>query len=127
MGRDSVVRLYHSDASGMDTAVRLVLKDTTSWRRAWTQLGGNTALPSVNFSQSMVIIAAMGSLSTGGYEITTDSVASTGSEYLIFVRTREPAKECGVPAEQTQPVDVVAVPRRLLPVRFVEFTEVRRC
>jgi hypothetical protein len=111
----------------MDTAVRLVVRDSTSWGRAWTHLGVTTALPLVNFSNQMVIIAAMGTLGSAGYEITIDSVATTGSGYSIFVRTREPAEDCGVAATVTQPVDVVRVPRRVLPTRFVESTEVHRC
>lgn len=125
--RDSVVRLHHSELSGMDTAVRLVLRDSISWARVWPRLGRSTAPPLVNFSNHMIVVAAMGTLSSGGYEITIDSVKTAGSEYLIFVRIREPAEDCGVPLTLTQPVDVVRVPRRTLPTRFVESTEVRRC
>lgn len=127
VGRDSVVRLYHSMWDGLDTPVRLVLNDSTSWGRVWARLAGSTPPPLVNFSNQMVIIAAMGTMSSGGYEITIDSAATYGSEHLIFVRTQKPAQDCGVPATQTEPVDVVRVPRRTLPTRFVESTEVRRC
>ena len=124
---DTVLRLYHSDWSGIDTAVRLVVKDSSAWRMAWTQVGVNTALPPVDFSDQMVVLAAMGTLSSGGYDVNVDSVAAVGSEYLIFVRTRKPAEDCGVPATLTQPVDVVRVPRRGLSTRFIESIEVHRC
>ncbi len=127
VGRDSVVRLHHSTSSGMDTPARLVLRDSIGWARIRPRLGESTAPPLVNFSYHMIVIAAMGTLPSGGYEITVDSVKTAGSEYLIFIRIREPAEDCGVPLTLTQPVDVVRVPRRALPTRFVESTEVRRC
>jgi hypothetical protein len=49
----------------------------------------------VNFSSHMIVLAAMGTLPSGGYEITVDSVKTAGSEYLIFVRIWEPAKIVG--------------------------------
>src|SRR3954454_4408402 len=60
VGRDSVVRLYHSERSGMDRSVRLVLRDSTKWRLAWARLDESPAPPLVDFSNQMVIIAAMG-------------------------------------------------------------------
>jgi protease stability complex PrcB-like protein len=107
--------------------VRLVVRDSSIWRRTWTQLGADTELPQVNFADQMVVIAGMGSLISGGYDVRVDSVAAAGSNYLIFVRAIKPGEECGVPAVMTQPVDVVRVPRRALPARFVESTEVHRC
>ena len=127
MGRESLVRLHHSELSGMDSAARLILRNSTSWSRAWTRLSGRTAPPQVEFSTHMVLIAAMGTMPSGGFDVTIDSVATTGAEYSIFVRTSKPDEGCPVPAVITQPVDVVRVPRRVLPPRFVEATDVRRC
>jgi PrcB C-terminal len=125
--RESLVRLYHSESSGMDSAARLILRDSTSWSRAWTRLSGRTAPPQVEFSTHMVLIAAMGTMPSGGFDVTIDSVTTTGAEYSIFVRTSRPGEGCPVPAVITQPVDVVRVPRRVLPPRFVESRDVRRC
>jgi protease stability complex PrcB-like protein len=127
VGRDSVVRLHHSQWSGMDSGARLVLKDSVSWSKVWASLQVNTIPPEIDFSHQMVILAALGSRTSGGYEITIDSVRPRRSEFLIFVRTTEPGEECGAPATMTQPVDVVAVPWQALPTRFIEFTEVHRC
>jgi hypothetical protein len=125
--RDSVIRLHHSEQSGIDTPTRLVVRDSASWAGVWASMEMSEARPAVDFSSQMVLIAAMGSRSSGGYEITIDSVKISRSEYLIFVRTREPADDCGVPAVLTQPIDVVQVPKLALSPRFVEATEIRHC
>jgi hypothetical protein len=80
----------------------------------------------VDFSRFVVIIAALGDKLSTGYGITVDSVATTRSEYLIFVRASDPG-DCIVGGLVTQPVDVVAVPRSALPPRFVETHISGRC
>jgi hypothetical protein len=129
--RDSLVRLYHSRTSGMISPVRGTVWDARSWATVWEHLrqGGRDSLPTpaVEFSKDLVIIAALGAVKSTGYDILIDSVARTTSEFLIFVRVREPGNLCEGGPMQTEPVDVVRVPRSRLPVRFVERTEVLGC
>ena len=65
------------------------------------------SFPAVDFSKDLVIIAALGSVGSTGYDIIIDSVARTTSEFLIFVRAREPGNLYEVGPVQTEPVDVV--------------------
>jgi hypothetical protein len=74
----------------------------------------------------MVVIAALGDKPSTGHAVRVDSVAATKTEYLIFVQATDPG-DCIVGGMETQPVDVVAVPRRQLPVRFVESRAISRC
>jgi hypothetical protein len=127
---DSLVHLYRSDLSGIHQPARRVIADSASWAQAWAQAQSrgsvSAALPAVDFSRFVVIIAALGDQPSTGYGITVDSVARKRSEYLIFVRTSDPG-DCIVGGLVTQPVDVVAVPRSALPPQFVETHISGRC
>jgi len=127
---DSLVRLHRSALSGLNRPARQVIADSVRWAETWPHLQPRgstpTALPVVDFSRSMVVIAALGDQPSTGYGVIVDSVVRTKSEYLMFVRATEPG-DCIVGGLETQPVDVVAVPRSHLPARFVEQRVTSRC
>lgn len=128
---EPLLRLYHSQWPGPAGRIREVVRDSARWSKLWAQVrqGEFTVEPppAVDFSQNMVVVAALGTLASGGYDVVVDSVAATQSEYLVFVRTAEPGENCAVTGGLTQPVDVVRVNRSSLPVRFIEQTVVNRC
>lgn len=127
--QSALFRLYHSETDGPASQMREVVRDSLHWSKAWAQIHGGatlSALPAVDFSHDMLVIAALGTLASGGYDDVVDSVAATKSEYLIFVRTTDPGN-CPVTGVVTHPVDVVRVTRSSLPVRFIEQTVVNRC
>jgi hypothetical protein len=74
----------------------------------------------------MVVIAAMGRFPSTGYDVFVDSVRRTQSDVLVYVRSVSP-KGCTVGELETQPIDIVRVPRSALPPRFVESSEEERC
>jgi hypothetical protein len=75
----------------------------------------------------MVVIAAIGSFPSTGYDVFVDSVRSTQSDVLVYVRSVSPGKDCAVGAAERRPIDIVRVPLTALPPRFVESTEVEGC
>lgn len=128
---DSLRRLYHERNSGAMRRGREIVRDSVSWRAVWARLGlaniDDAEPPPIDFSKQMVVIAAMGALPSTGYDVTIDSVKTTRSNSLVFISSEEPGGGCAVGAAETEPVDVVAVARNNLPVRFVERVVVSQC
>jgi hypothetical protein len=75
----------------------------------------------------MLLVAAMGTRSTGGYTIEIEAVDRDSSAITASVRSRSPGKSCGTTAALTAPVDIVRIPRSDHPVRFVEEHIVTNC
>lgn len=127
---DSVIRLFHSTSLGPPTPTRELIRDAARWRAAWsTELARYSALevPAVDFSRQMVVVAAMGSIPSTGYDVFVDSVRTTKSDLLVYVRLVSPGGGCTVGAGETRPIDIVGVPQNAWPPRFVESSEVERC
>jgi hypothetical protein len=117
--------------SGLDHTARLVIRDEITWQATWNQIWrGNSEVPSVpavDFSREMVVVAALGTRSSGGYGIMIDNATETPSNALnIVVRSITPGAKCATTAAFTQPVDIARIPLRLS-VGFTERSEVSEC
>lgn len=130
-GDAGVRRVVHAYYSGFDRPVRAVIRDNDSWRAAWTTLyiGMSPAVvpPSIDFSRSTVILVALGSRGSGGYDITVSRVARDGGVLYVQVTSTSPGDRCGVTLAITQPVDAVVVPHTVNRVVFVETSRVFQC
>ncbi|HEX8272958.1 MAG TPA: protease complex subunit PrcB family protein [Longimicrobiaceae bacterium] len=117
--------------SGYTAPARQVVRSEGEWRDVWARLHETMMpqppLPAVDFSREMVIVAALGQRSSGGYSILVDSVYDAGSALRAVVRRSSPGAGCIVTASLTQPVDVVRVPASGKGVGFVDRDEVRDC
>jgi hypothetical protein len=117
--------------SGMDTPARLVIRDAVEWRVVWNEIHRRQSplptLPAVDFAREMIVIAALGSHSSGGYGILVDRAFEAGTSAIsVAIRSISPGPRCGVTAAFTQPVDIARIPRRGN-VRFVEHAEITDC
>ena len=121
--------LTHS--SGVREPARLVVRDDALWRATWAAIWSQhrpePALPAIDFGREMVVVAALGERSSGGYGILVDSASMEGTTLVVHVRTMSPGPRCFVTAALTQPVDAARLPRHDGAVRFSERTEVRHC
>lgn len=120
--------LYYS---GLQQPERLVIRDQAAWITAWSSLWPNgvpiPALPAVDFSKDMIVIAALGGRSTGGYSIFVDSARTTASGLVVFVGTSSPGRHCITTQAFTQPVDIARVPSTEAAVAFVDVPRVEDC
>ena len=125
---DSLVRLYHDFNSQLAHSERKVVTDSAQWAETWPFIRDNAIekVPPVDFARHMVVIVALGTRPSTGYDITVDSTAAGSRERLLFVRVTTTGS-CPAGAALTQPLDVVRVPRTRLPVRFVEDTVQVKC
>jgi PrcB C-terminal len=118
--------------SGMTVPARLVVRDAVTWQAVWAQVYRGMSpvppTPSIDFSQEMVIVAALGTYGSGGYGILVDgaSEADAGGA-AIAIRSNSPGPSCVVTLAFTQPVDIARMPRRDGAVTFVERSSVTNC
>src|SRR5690349_5908126 len=61
---DSAAHVFRGERSGYADATRLVIRDATAWRQAWTMLAmgrpDSVTPPKVDFKTEMVIVVAYG-------------------------------------------------------------------
>jgi hypothetical protein len=116
---------------GLGDPTRAVIRDSTGWAAFWTQAHAlvepaPSGPPVVNFADSMLLVAALGTRSTGGYGVGIDSVAR-GATLRVFVTELHPAPGCMTTMAITWPVQVVRVARFEGSVDFVEQRRERPC
>jgi hypothetical protein len=117
--------------SGMADSARLVIRDADQWQQAWSGVGRITSpsqpLPQVDFSQEMVIVAALGERATGGFGIFVDSAYQQVDHVEVVVRKVSPGTNCGTTQALTQPVDIARIAASGQAVRFRERSTVHDC
>lgn len=119
---DSASVLVRSAYTGITTARLSVISDSAGWEAAWSGICGTPELclapPRVDFAGHSVLLAAMGTRSSGGYVIRIDSVARSATRDIVFVTDTSPGSTCIVTAALTAPVEAVVTP---WPVGAVEW------
>lgn len=126
---ESQVLLQQRDSySSYKEPARLVIRDANEWQQVWPQLAGTaSAMPAVDFDRHMVLVAAMGVRSSGGYGIVVDGVFGNADGVYVRVQESVPGPGCGVTAALTTPVTVVTIPRRDGDVFWLERSRTRSC
>jgi len=114
--------------TGIKQSERLVVRDEATWQSVWTSISGSvTPPPTVDFTKEMLIVAALGSRSTGGYSIVVDSALMTSKELIVWVGTSSPGPKCLTTQAFTSPVDIARIQRIEAPVSFVDVATVVQC
>jgi protease stability complex PrcB-like protein len=117
--------------SGLGDSLRLVVRDTSSWRRIWQRIHQpfipQPALPAIDFAHDMIVVAAMGTRPSGGYDVVIEGAGEDSTGVEVFVRQSSPAAGCPLSAALTQPVDVAKIPARPSHVRFSDRRVVVPC
>ncbi|MGH7631304.1 MAG: protease complex subunit PrcB family protein [Gemmatimonadales bacterium] len=115
---------------GLGDPSRAVIRDSTAWAAFWTQAHALVEpappVPAVDFDKEMLLVAALGTRSSGGHAVTIDSVAR-GATLRAFVTAVAPGADCMTTMAITWPVQVVRVPRFDGSVEFVEGERVQPC
>jgi hypothetical protein len=124
-------QLMQESYTGLPDSLRTALRDATAradlWRHAYATRSAAPVLPAVDFDREMVVVAALGRRTSGGFAIYLDSARVHSGALEIFVRSVSPGPTCFTTAALTEPVAAAAVPRSLLPVRFVEQHATQGC
>ena len=113
--------------SGIGEARRMVVRDANAFAQVWSELGAGDR-PEVDFTQNVVVVAALGQRPTGGYEIAVSHVGQADGQLNIEVVETTPGPNCLTAGAETQPVDVVVVPTAApRGWSFLERKEIRAC
>ena len=122
-----VRRIGQWSRSGIGEARRLVIRDANAFAQVWSELGVGDR-PEVDFTQNVVLLAALGQRPAGGYEIAVSRVGQVDGQLNIEVVETAPGPNCVTAGAETQPVDVVIVPAAApRGWSFLERKEIRAC
>jgi len=128
---EQVQTVIRTSQSGLNERTRTVLRSQEAWEEAWSgafaPFSPTPAVPPLDFDSRMVVLAAMGGRSTGGFSIEITSVRREGEDFHVEVREVRPGPRCFVTQAVTAPVHAVAVPRVGGTVHFVETEVTRDC
>jgi hypothetical protein len=117
--------------SGIADRREVVVRDAAMWASLWPEIVGSQRpmppLPPVDFAREMLLVASMGTRSSGGYTIAIDGLTLAGDTLLVAVSEQSPGRNCGVTEAITEPVALARVERSELPVRFRRSQEVTDC
>jgi hypothetical protein len=101
-------RIGQWTASGLDSPVRKVIRDDSTYAQFWQALGAGQR-PAVDFSRDVVIAVAAGQRPTGGHAIAVERVARAGKSMTVDVVETVPGPGCWTTQQITPPVVVVVV------------------
>jgi hypothetical protein len=128
---EAVEEIANRFYSGIQDQRRVVIRSTEDWRAFWTEF---TVLqqpppdaPIVDFDRQMVIVAAMGRQTTGGYLIMIPAVHEHQGKLFVEVVEVSPGAGCMTTQALTAPATAIKVEARDDPVTFVERSEQQSC
>jgi len=130
---DSLVHLYTASNSGLKYPLRVVLRDSSAFLGVWREITSNQVdpqpppQPNIDFTNDMVIIAAMGFHPITGASIHIQSIGLTGSNLEILVTLRVPDSTCVGGAMAVYPVDIVRFQHGRGVATFVDHYEPYSC
>ncbi len=114
-----------------DAPARLVIRSQKelddAWARLYAGLPGPPAAPSVDFAREMVLLAALGTRSSGGHAVSIARAALGGGVLRAEVVETRPGAGCMTTQVITHPVALVRLARHDGAVEFVDRVEVHDC
>jgi hypothetical protein len=117
-------------SQGIGDPTRAVIRDSAAWQAFWAQAHAQVEpappVPAVSFADSMLLVAALGTRSSGGYSVRIDSVAR-GTTLRVFVTAVSPGPGCVTTMAIAWPVQVARVARFDGSVDFVDAERVDTC
>ena len=114
--------------AGIWDEMRVVIRDRDTWSAVWKRIvspdphpdpsQATPALPEIDFSREMLIVAAMGRRPSSAYRILVDSARETRMSLEVEVHS---ISICGSAlGVMTAPIDIGRIPKTDLPVTFKE-------
>jgi len=125
------VTLAKTFNSGITTRERVVIRSASEWPATWLRLHGAEQPPpdvgQLDFATEMAVVAAMGEKTSGGFDITIDSVTRHERGSVVHVTEKTPGSGCMTTEALTQPVHAVRAPRTDGEIWWRERTVTENC
>ncbi len=126
-----IPEVHNAVISGIRDGRRTVIRTASEWEEFWREFTGAIVPapdpPAIDFDVLMVIVAAMGERSTGGYSIAIEDVTDREDGVTARVVESSPGANCVLAQVITAPVTAVSVTRREGSAVFVEETKTEEC
>ena len=91
-----------------------VFRNEVGWANFWnllyTNYSSKPALPSVNFSDNVILSVIDSSRSSGGYSITITQIQASTSGVTVYALQESPGQGCGSTTAFDQPFHIVTTP-----------------
>jgi PrcB C-terminal len=117
--------------SGYEQPQTVVVRDRDTWVRVWNEiyrrLSPTPPLVEVDFSKEMVILAALGTQPSSGFEVLFTSASESDGVVTVEVEARTPGPRCVTLTVLTSPLDLARVPTRSGTVLFHTTPTVINC
>jgi len=110
---------------------RQLVETQAAWEAVWAESSANVLpqppTPSVDLSEHVLVVLAMGGRPTGGYSISAEALSRRDADLWLTVVERSPGPGCMVTQATTAPLTVVLVPRTGGQLYMVERSETTEC
>lgn len=110
--------VYRSARSGLTQPTQIVVRDSVAWQIWWRRVTANYVtlrpppLPSIDFSEYMVILVGSGTHPVNQFAVSVDSAIVIRTKLWVYLTDRGPGPGCVAGMSSTQPVHAVRAPRR---------------
>jgi len=104
--------------SALDRPQQVVARTQEEWTALWQQHAPGRPVPSVDFSQRMVVAVFLGSRPSGGYRVEITGVRTENGVMVVEWTERRPDPGQAAAQVMTSPAHIVSVPRHAGEVRF---------
>ena len=115
-----ISRVYYDDGPAFRDSIRMVVEDSVTWKRVWTQATSTQPSPpprpEVDFDSEILLVVGAGRMAPGD-QIRVDSVGVRGGFFIAVVRI---TTECRPLAADVYPLEIVRARRTGKQVAFAE-------
>lgn len=110
--------------SGIAMEQNVVIQDASAWAALWEKHKKNhvpvPALPSIDFSQQIILGVFLGTRPTGCYSVLIQRIYTDGGTVFVEYKESTPSADAICTQALTAPSELVAVPRMGQPVVFLK-------
>jgi len=107
------------DGSGQQLAKQVVVRTAAEWKALWKDHAPTEKMPSVDFTQSMVVGIFLGSKPSAGHDVEIVGVRMQEKDLVVEYVQKQPARGTMAAQILTEPYHLVSVARHAGPVQFI--------
>lgn len=107
------------DSSGQQLAKQVVVRTAAEWKALWKDHAPIEKMPSIDFTQSMVVGIFLGSKPSAGHDVEIVGVRMQEKDLVVEYVQKQPARGTMAAQILTEPYHLVSVARHAGTVQFI--------